>query len=62
MNESIFIVKGYDADVEETFEFEEGNQESARLVYASLRDQDGITDLHILEYNLVTMQYHLITS
>ena len=58
---SLYIVTGKDTDTNEKFEYEEPTIQKALEIYNQLKDADDITGLIILEYNLITKQYHMIS-
>lgn len=60
MEHSIFIVKGYDEDIKECFEFEEPSNQGAEAIYNTLVKQQGIRNLEIYEYNTVSKIYSFL--
>jgi hypothetical protein len=60
MEHSIFIVSGYDMDTKQPFQHEEPQLHGAEEIYTTLFNQEGITSLHIQEYNTTTKVYKLI--
>ena len=57
---SLYIVTGIDTDTKEKFEYEEPTLKRAMEIYNSLKDADDISNLIVLEYDLIEKQYHMV--
>jgi len=56
---NLYIVTGIDTDTKEKFEYEEPTLTRAMEIYNSLKDESDISNLLILEYDLIEKQYHI---
>jgi len=57
---SLYIVTGVDTDTKDKFEYEESTLQRAMEIYNKLKDENDISGLVILEYNLSEKRYHII--
>lgn len=60
MNNSLYIVRATDKDTMENMEYEFSSLDHAREIYNSLVGQSDIKNLVVLEYDLVSKQYHIV--
>ena len=56
---NLYIVTGIDTDTKEKFKYEEPTLTKAMEIYNSLKDESDISNLLILEYDLIEKQYHI---
>lgn len=61
MRNNLFIVKFTDAEVNENCEMEFTSFDHAKQAYFDFKKQEGIENLHILEYSFFEKEYHLVT-
>lgn len=57
---SLYIITGIDIDTKEKFEYEEATIQRAMEIYNSLKDADDVSNLMVLEYDLIEKQYHMV--
>lgn len=60
MDNNLFIVTGIDTEINDKVEYEESSLEHALEIYNTLKDDADITNLNILQYDLVSQEYHII--
>jgi len=60
MNNNLFIVKATDTDTNENMEYEHSCLEHARDTYNTLKRQQDIENLIVLEYDFTSKKYYLI--
>lgn len=59
---NLYIVTGIDTDTKEKFEYEEPILTRALEIYNNLKDADDISNLIVLEYDLISKQYYMIDT
>lgn len=57
---SLYIVTAIDTDTKEKQEYEFGNISHALEIYNTLKNDNTIDNLLILEYDFLTKQYHIM--